>query len=252
MNLFRTIALFLCAGTLVARAELPSGWDTNYNAGITDAAAAQEPVLLYFTASWCGPCKLMSKITLSDPAIMQALSGTRHVAIDLDENGPLAAKRGINSVPTFLLLLAGGNEVERATGFQPANDFLQWLTNGLANAREAAKNLARLQSELLEVDRLLSATNSEQTNQLAQELFDLCAARDPAMARAVATRLQTLAARDPAMVLAGLKDPRLATRIAVANVLRAQFGESFDVDVWSDASTRAKAVEKWNIPPMKQ
>jgi hypothetical protein len=45
--------------------------------------------------------------------------------------------------------------------------------------------------------------------------------------------------------LDGLIDPRLPTRIQVANVLRARLGDSFDVDPWSELVVRAVAIQKW-------
>ena len=74
---------------------------------------------------------------------------------------------------------------------------------------------------------------------------------DPAVVQAAATRLQALAVRNPQIVLTGLQDPRLATRIQVANVLRAQLGETFDADAWSDEAARRTAVVTWShrLPP---
>ena len=59
------------------------------------------------------------------------------------------------------------------------------------------------------------------------------------------SRLTAVAARNPALLLDGLNNPRLAVRIQVANVLRARLGETFDVDPWSDQAVRAKAVAQW-------
>jgi hypothetical protein len=54
-----------------------------------------------------------------------------------------------------------------------------------------------------------------------------------------------VASRQPAALLDGLNDPRLAARIQAANALRAQLGDGFDADPWADPATRAGAVEKW-------
>ena len=39
----------------------PTDWSTNYDATLAAAATNQQPALVYFTASWCGPCKLMTR-----------------------------------------------------------------------------------------------------------------------------------------------------------------------------------------------
>ena len=66
-----------------------------------------------------------------------------------------------------------------------------------------------------------------------------------ATVNAAATRLQLLANSNPAALLEGLNDPRLATRITVANILRGKIGDEFDIDPWSDAATRDRAVRQW-------
>lgn len=234
----------LLAGTLAAYAELPVNWSTNYSAVLPVAGSESRPALVYFTASWCGPCKLMTRIILTDPVVMQSLSNVDHVAVDIDEHPDLAKAHDVEAVPTFILLSAG-QEVDRATGFRPVDDFLEWLTNGVKEARSAALRLTLAKSDLAEADRLLAAQDTNSDRLAAAKLFDLCAERDTALVQAAAGRLKTLAARHPLAVLDGLNDSRLATRIQAANVLRASIGDAFGVDPWSDAATRLREVKAW-------
>ena len=58
--------------------------------------------LLYFTATWCGPCKRIY------PLIQQLSDGLDETIIkifkvDIDENDELSEKLKIKSVPTFFL-----------------------------------------------------------------------------------------------------------------------------------------------------
>jgi thioredoxin 1 len=245
MKSISTILFLFVVGAWTARAELPADWSTNYDATLAAANTNQQPMLVYFTASWCGPCKLMTRITLTDPAVAQTLSNVEYVAVDIDEHHDLASARGISAVPTFVMLSAGGDEVDRATGFQAVGDFLQWLTNGMSEAREAAIRQALSKQALAEVDQLLVATGTNSAHLAALKLFDLCAARDSDIVQAAAARLKVLAARDPAALLAGLDDPRLAARIQAANTLRLAIGDSFDVDPWGDTAARKQTIDTW-------
>jgi thioredoxin-like negative regulator of GroEL len=245
MRSLSTILPLLVAGALAVHAELPVDWSTNYTALLSAAETEPRPTLLYFTASWCGPCKLMTRIILSDPVVRQSLSNVDHVAVDIDEHSDLASKYGIEAVPTFILLSAG-QEVDRSTGFRPVDGFLEWLTNGVEEVQAAVIRLTLAKSELAQADQLLAATDTNSNRLAAPELFDLCAERDGTLVQAAARRLKTLAARDSGAVLDGLNDPRLATRIQVANVLRASIGDAFDVDPWSDTATRQKDVNTWH------
>jgi len=228
-----------------ARAEVPAGWSTNYAAALSQAAKEQEPALVFFTASWCGPCKLMARSTLSEASVEQVLSNFARVAIDIDEQREVAAEHGIEAVPTFVLLSPAGDEVRRVTGFQSPVDFVPWLTIGLSNAKEAALRLALARKTLVDVDQRLASTNIDAVRQCASKLFELCASRDEPMVRLAAERLTVLASRQPAALLDGLGDPWLAVRIQVANALRVQLGEEFNVDPWAEPAVRAEAVQKW-------
>jgi thioredoxin-like negative regulator of GroEL len=235
----------LVGAALIARAEVPADWSTNYAAALSNAAADQKPALFFFTASWCGPCKMMTSQTLSDPAVRQTISNFVHAAIDIDEHPDMAARHSIQAVPTFILLSPAGDEVQRTTGFQAASDFLPWLTNGISGAKETMLRREIFQKKLAEVDQLLASTNAEALRQSAAKLFDLCAERDETLSRSATERLKTLAARQPAALLDGLMEPRLAVRIQAANALRVRLGEFFDADPWADAVNRAAAVQKW-------
>jgi thioredoxin-like negative regulator of GroEL len=245
MKSIPSILFLIFAGSLVVRAEIPAGWSTNYTATMSAAESTQQPALVYFTASWCGPCKLMSRMTLTDPAVLQTISGIEHVAIDIDEHPDLASKHNISAVPTFIMLSTAENEVERTTGFQAPDDFLQWITNSVSAARTAVVRQALSRKSLADVDQLLTSTETNSIHPAAVKLFDLCDERDTSVVQAAADRLKTIASRDAAALLDGLNDPRLATRIQVANVLHYKIGDVFDVDPWSDAATREKRILAW-------
>jgi thioredoxin-like negative regulator of GroEL len=231
--------------TSCALAELPAGWGTNFTTALAEAKAKQQPVLSYFTASWCGPCKLMARTTLTDEAVIAALTNYSHVAVDIDEHHDLAEKYGVRAVPTFHILSAAGDEVSTTTGYQDAERFLQWLTNGVIEVKEEEARQKQFEEKLANADQLLLQRDAESLRKAVAELIDLCAERGSSVPEVAGKRLATLATRDPTLLLEGLNHPRLAARIYVANLLRAQLGDTFDVDPWSEPATRQQDIARW-------
>ena len=74
------------------------------------------PVLVDFTAVWCGPCKMLDPIIKE---LAQEWNGkVKVVKLDVDHNPSIAMNYQVMGVPT-LMLFKQGEPVERVTGYQP-------------------------------------------------------------------------------------------------------------------------------------
>jgi thioredoxin 1 len=82
----------------------------------TEVIESSEPVLVDFSAVWCGPCKML------DPIVKQ-LAGewdgkVKVVKIDADQNPNILMQYSVLGIPT-LLFFKGGEIKERITGYMP-------------------------------------------------------------------------------------------------------------------------------------
>jgi thioredoxin 1 len=75
--------------------------------------------ILYFSASWCGPCKMLGPI-------MESLSGQiNYQKIDVDNEQDLSIKYGVRNVPT-LVLLKNGEVVGKLSGLHQKQQILNF------------------------------------------------------------------------------------------------------------------------------
>jgi len=123
--------LFLLIGWI----EMPRGhleWEASEQGARSRATTEARPVLIDFTAEWCGACKELARDTFADPTVMAEAS--RFVAVKVDateEDDPkvdqIKNKYNVVGLPTVILIGKNGDERQRFTEFVPPAQFLEAL-----------------------------------------------------------------------------------------------------------------------------
>lgn len=75
-------------------------------------------VLVDFFANWCGPCKMLTPV-LED--LSQSMDNVTIVKVDVDNDGELAGRYGIQSIPN-LIIFKDGRAVDQIVGFTSKGD----------------------------------------------------------------------------------------------------------------------------------
>lgn len=103
-------------------------WRSDLEAALEEAVAQGKPVMVDFAASWCPPCREMEASVWPDPAVRQAISeSVIPLQVNIDRHRNLAARFGIEYVPTILLLTPQGEELARSH-FMDADRLIHFLS----------------------------------------------------------------------------------------------------------------------------
>jgi len=133
-------------------------------------ASHQQPVLVDFWATWCGPCQSLMPIL---EQLVQSYQGKFLLAkVEIDSQQGLASQFGVRSVPT-VKLVKNGQIVDEFTGALPEGQIRTFLDKHIENESEQLMQQALMlyqqgdtEAALLQMGQILQADPDNQNNKI--------------------------------------------------------------------------------------
>ena len=139
----KAILLALAAVTSLALAsDFPKGspeFKDSSTYALSAAKKSGKPVVMVFSAAWCGPCQTMKKEVYPSAAVKAFHDKFiwAYLDIDVEANGKLFESHKLESVPHLLFLDANGKTIDQQEGGSSPEEFAKKLVKVLEKAGPA-------------------------------------------------------------------------------------------------------------------
>ena len=112
-------------------------WVEGFEEAFARAKKTGRPLMVKFTADWCGPCKALDREAFSDKKVIALSQRFVCTKVDIDKHGEIAEKYDVAGIPRVIMLSPGNETLSDFMGQRPTKDVLMAMETALKKAGPA-------------------------------------------------------------------------------------------------------------------
>ncbi|MCH8217048.1 MAG: thioredoxin family protein [Planctomycetes bacterium] len=229
-------------------------WFKSYAEGMRFAKAHERPVLIKFSAVWCGWCKKLDEEVLAQAAIVDELRKFVCIKVDVDKNPHVARAYAARSLPRLLVVNTHDEIVGDWLGYREAGAFLSLIREIQAYTRTPMGTLT-IPKDIPNTDLAAASAASDMSASVEPlGLVEQLGHREPAIRQKAMDRFASEGPDALPTLVSLLEHPYLGVRIAAWKCLAKRHATSVEFDPWAPQAQRAAAIGrlKGEVQPSAQ
>lgn len=155
------------SGAAASGAAVKDGTDAGFMTDVIEASQAT-PVVVQFTAPWCGPCRTLGPQL--EEAVRKTGGKVQMVRINIDENPQIAGQLGVQSIPA-VFGFAGGQPVDGFMGAQTPSQIDAFLQKVMQASGGAGGEEEQIDAMLDAADQAVSEGASGEAAQVYAQIL---------------------------------------------------------------------------------
>ena len=222
---------------------------TDHKQALQLAQEQQKPIIIYFTASWCGWCRKMTTSVFNTDAIKEHASNYIWLKVDIDDQPELANQYNIKGIPQTNIANSKGITLHELSGFRKSNELsaILKLNVNSANAITPEQHRIRTINNLKDILLRPDATPKDYEQALKPAL-ELLSKSNATTRKVIENVILSAPVKSAPFLINSLNDKQLAHRAAAGSLVLKILKSKLKYDPFAKPKIRnlqINAIKDW-------